>query len=136
MRQRWVTTEGSTTTTSIGKYCGAAHNDCNLNLNDKHWKLPVFVHNGKNFDFYFIALVPSLVSRKFDPISRKLEKLTSITSDNLLTSLEIETKSRKSSEALSLTVTYCTEQYDDFAASHASESIPVGDVLGLFRVTR
>jgi len=37
-----------------GEFRGAAHRICNLNLNYKHYKIPVFAHNGSGFDFNFI----------------------------------------------------------------------------------
>ena len=37
-----------------GKYRGAAHMSCNVNLNDKDYKTPVIFHNLKNYDAHFI----------------------------------------------------------------------------------
>ena len=37
-----------------GRYIGAAHNECNVNRNYKHFKIPVFFHNGKGYDSHFI----------------------------------------------------------------------------------
>jgi hypothetical protein len=37
-----------------GEYRGAAHQDCNVNFNYKNFKLPVVIHNLKNYDAHFI----------------------------------------------------------------------------------
>ena len=37
-----------------GKYIGSAHYDCNINRNNKNFKVPVFFHNGKGYDSHFI----------------------------------------------------------------------------------
>ena len=37
-----------------GKYRGAAHYGCNINFNYKDFKLPVIIHNLKNYDAHFI----------------------------------------------------------------------------------
>lgn len=37
-----------------GNFRGIAHYDCNINLNWKNWKIPVFFHNLKNYDSHFI----------------------------------------------------------------------------------
>jgi len=37
-----------------GQYRGAAHEDCNVNFNYKNFKLPVIIHNLKNYDAHFI----------------------------------------------------------------------------------
>lgn len=37
-----------------GEYRGAAHNICNINFNLKSIKIPVFIHNLKNYDGHFI----------------------------------------------------------------------------------
>ena len=37
-----------------GKFCGAAHQDCNINANLKNYKFPVIAHNSKNYDNHFL----------------------------------------------------------------------------------
>jgi len=37
-----------------GHYRGAAHNDCNINYHLKYFKLPVIIHNAKNYDMHLI----------------------------------------------------------------------------------
>ena len=37
-----------------GKYRGAAHYNCNINFNYKNYKIPVIIHNLKNYDAHFI----------------------------------------------------------------------------------
>jgi len=63
-----------------GKYRGAAHRICNLNLNYKHYKIPVFAHNGSGFDFNFIfKYLPDNIrihSIK-QTIAKSFEKITS-----------------------------------------------------------
>ncbi len=37
-----------------GKYRGAAHSICNINLNNKNIKIPVVAHNSKGYDSHFL----------------------------------------------------------------------------------
>eukprot|EP00051_Salpingoeca_urceolata_P021757 m.345087 g.345087 ORF g.345087 m.345087 type:complete len:722 (-) comp19858_c0_seq12:1220-3385(-) len=61
-----------------GKFRGAAHNSCNINLNDEHWKLPVFFHNGRGYDFHLLSESLVDVFGKINPISNDLQKMTQI----------------------------------------------------------
>ena len=46
-----------------GKYRGAAHGKCNISFNSKNFKIPVFIHNLKNYDEHIIiTLSVSLVN--------------------------------------------------------------------------
>ena len=63
-----------------GKYCGDAHNKCNLNyrIYPKSWKLPVVIHNLKGYNGHLI--VKSLKSGfgKVTVIPQNLEKYLSL----------------------------------------------------------
>jgi len=115
-----------------GKFRGAAHNICNLGLNEKEYKLPVFFHNGRGFDFHYLAPVIAQISTKFEPLCRDFESLTMITTeycqflDSCLhqnTSLEKWIKATRSTggrteaENLPLTTAYFSGRYTPEAAA-------------------
>ena len=67
-----------------GKYRGALHKECADKQSLSKWKLPVWFHNGRGFDFHYIAPLLPQISRKFDVISMTFEKITTITTDNMV----------------------------------------------------
>ena len=57
-----------------GKYRGAAHNSCNMQLR-RQYKIPVFFHNWRGYDSHFIVQeLPKFAKRKVSIIGQSLEK--------------------------------------------------------------
>jgi hypothetical protein len=68
-----------------GLYRGAAHQDCNVNFNYKHYKIPVYFHNMKNFDGHLI--IQALSDMGFSNIrliAQNFEKYMAITVGNFI----------------------------------------------------
>ena len=58
-----------------GLYRGCAHQDCNINLNHKNFKIPVFFHNLKGFDGHLIIQgLHKMNFSKIDIIAQNFEK--------------------------------------------------------------
>ena len=68
-----------------GKYRGCAHSICNLNYCNRHFKIPVFFHNMKNYDGHLIIQNAEKLSnkKKIDVIAQNSEKFISIGFDSL-----------------------------------------------------
>ena len=68
-----------------GKYRGCAHSICNLNYCIKHFKIPVFFHNMKNYDGHLIIQNAEKLSnkKKIDVIAQNSEKFINIGFDSL-----------------------------------------------------
>ena len=68
-----------------GKYRGCAHSICNLNYCNKHFKIPVFFHNMKNYDGHLIIQNAEKLSnkKKIDVIAQNSEKFINIGFDSL-----------------------------------------------------
>ena len=68
-----------------GKYRGCAHSICHLNYCHKHFKIPVFFHNMKNYDGHLIIQNAEKLSnkKKIDVIAQKSEKFINIGFDSL-----------------------------------------------------
>ena len=50
-----------------GKYRGAAHEKCNLDYCFKHFKVPVFFHNLKNYDAHLIIDKANELNQELNP---------------------------------------------------------------------
>ena len=68
-----------------GKYRGCAHGICNLNYCNRHFKIPVFFHNMKNYDGHLIIQNAEKLSnkKKIDVIAQNSEKFINIGFDSL-----------------------------------------------------
>ena len=68
-----------------GKYRGCAHSVCNLNYCIKHFEIPVFFHNMKNYDGHLIIQNAEKLSnkKKIDVIAQNSEKFINIGFDSL-----------------------------------------------------
>ena len=68
-----------------GKYRGCAHSVCNLNYCIKHFKIPVFFHNMKNYDGHLIIQNAEKLSnkKKIDVIAQNSEQFINIGFDSL-----------------------------------------------------
>ena len=68
-----------------GKYRGCAHSICNLNYCNRHFKIPVFFHNMKNYDGHLIIQNAEKLSnkKKIDVIAQNSEKFINIGFDSL-----------------------------------------------------
>ena len=68
-----------------GKYRGCAHSICNLNYCNKHFKIPEFFHNMKNYDGHLIIQKAEKLSnkKKIDVIAQNSEKFINIGFDSL-----------------------------------------------------
>ena len=68
-----------------GKYRGCAHSICNLNYCNKHFKIPMFFHNMKNYDGHLIIQNAEKLSnkKKIDVIAQNSEKFINIGFDSL-----------------------------------------------------
>ena len=67
-----------------GLYRGCAHAGCNINFNDKNFKVPVYFHNLKGFDGHLI--IQALAERNFsriNVIAQNFEKYMSFTAGGL-----------------------------------------------------
>ena len=53
-----------------GKYRGAAHEKCNLDYCFKHFKVPVFFHNLKNYDAHLIIEKANELNKELNPNKR------------------------------------------------------------------
>ena len=53
-----------------GKYRGAAHEKCNLDYCFKHFKVPVFFHNLKNYDAHLIIEKANELNQELNPNKR------------------------------------------------------------------
>ena len=68
-----------------GLYRGCAHQDCNLKLNHKNYKIPVYFHNLKGFDGHLI--IQALARKNFskiDIIAQNFEKYMSFSFGHFL----------------------------------------------------
>ena len=68
-----------------GKFRGAAHNDCNLQLKfePKNWKLPIFFHNLRGYDSHLIMQAVTDQHDKIMCIAQSSEKYMTFTLDKL-----------------------------------------------------
>ena len=68
-----------------GRYRGAAHDDCNLQFSMRYYKIPVFLHNLKNYDSHLIIERANELSEraKIDVIALNTEKFITFTFKNL-----------------------------------------------------
>ena len=68
-----------------GKYRGCAHSICNLNYCNRHFKIPVFFHNMKNYDGHLIIQNAEKLSnkKKIGVIAQNSEKFINIGFDSL-----------------------------------------------------
>ena len=67
-----------------GKFRGAACNDCNLQLKFTNYKLPVYFHNGKGFDFHFLVQnIGKYVHGNINVLPNSMEKFLSIEYGNI-----------------------------------------------------
>ena len=72
-----------------GKFRGPAHNDCNINYNYKYFKIPVFIHNSKNYDTHLIIeKIGDIInnSNKYNRLSiipQNTEKYIAVTWNNV-----------------------------------------------------
>ena len=66
-----------------GKYRGSAHRDCNIKVKLNH-KIPVVLHNLKNYDSHLIMQEPGKLSFKINVMPNALEKYMSCNINNEL----------------------------------------------------
>lgn len=68
-----------------GKYRGCAHDDCNLQCSMRYYKVPVFLHNLKNYDSHLIIERANELSEraKIDAIALNSEKIITVAFKNL-----------------------------------------------------
>ena len=66
-----------------GKYWGAVHRDCNINIS-LHYKTPIVFHNLKNYDAHLIMQEISKFDFKINVIANGLEKYSSFSLDDVL----------------------------------------------------
>ena len=68
-----------------GKYRGCAHDDCNLQFSMRYYKIPVFLHNLKNYDSHLIIERANELSEraKIDVIALNREKFITFAFKNL-----------------------------------------------------
>ena len=68
-----------------GKYRGCAHDDCNLQFSMRYYKIPVFLHNLKNYDSHLIIERANELSErgKIDVIAQNSEKFITFAFKNL-----------------------------------------------------
>ena len=68
-----------------GKYRGCAHDDCNLQFSMRYYKIPVFLHNLKNYDSHLIIERAHELSEKgrIDVIAQNSEKFITFAFKNL-----------------------------------------------------
>ena len=68
-----------------GKYRGCAHDDCNLQFSMRYYKVPVFLHNLKNYDSHLIIERAHELSQngKIDVIALNSEKFITFAFKNL-----------------------------------------------------
>ena len=65
-------------------YRGAAHNSCNLNYHSNK-EIPIFFHNGKNYDNHFLMQAMIDMEEKPKIIPTNTERYMSLTIKNLVT---------------------------------------------------
>ena len=68
-----------------GRYRGCAHDDCNLQFSMRYYKIPVFLHNLKNYDSHLIIERANELSEraKIDVIALNSEKFITFAFKNL-----------------------------------------------------
>ena len=68
-----------------GKYRGCAHDDCNLAFSMRYYKIPVFLHNLKNYDAHLIINKAHELSKnaKIDCVAQNSEKFITFGFKNL-----------------------------------------------------
>ena len=68
-----------------GKYRGCAHDDCNLAFSMRYYKIPVFLHNLKNYDAHLIINKAHGLSKnaKIDCVAQNSEKFITFGFKNL-----------------------------------------------------
>ena len=68
-----------------GKYRGCAHDDCNLQFSMRYYKIPVFLHNLKNYDSHLIIERANQLSErgKIDVIALNSEKFITFAFKNM-----------------------------------------------------
>ena len=68
-----------------GKYRGCAHDDCNLQFSMRYYKVPVFLHNLKNYDSHLIIERANELSQngRIDVIAQNSEKFITFAFKNL-----------------------------------------------------
>ena len=68
-----------------GKYRGCAHDDCNLQFAMRYYKIPVFLHNLKNYDAHLIIEKAVELSEKarIDAIAQNTEKFITFAFKNM-----------------------------------------------------
>ena len=68
-----------------GTFRGAAHNKCNINFNNKYFKIPVFFHNLKGYDAHLIIQeLNKFPDVRFSGIPQNTEKFISFSFNNLV----------------------------------------------------
>ena len=60
-----------------GRYRGAAHNHCNLEMNNRRTKLPIIFHNLRGYDSHFIVKAASKYNRQLSCIPNTMDKYMS-----------------------------------------------------------
>ena len=70
-----------------GKYGGSAHTDFNINLK-LNQKIPIVLHNLKNYDYHLIMLELGKFNLKTSVIPNRLEKYMSFTINNKLSFID------------------------------------------------
>ena len=68
-----------------GKYRGCAHDDCNLQFSMRYYKIPVFLHNLKNYDSHLVIERANELSEnaKIDVIAQNSEKFITFAFKNM-----------------------------------------------------
>ena len=68
-----------------GKYRGCAHDDCNLQFSMRYYKIPVFLHNLKNYDSHLVIERANELSEnaKIDVIAPNSEKFITFAFKNM-----------------------------------------------------
>ena len=67
-----------------GYFRGAACNNCNIQLKFDEYKLPVYFHNGKGFDFHFLVQnMGKYVKENINVLPNSMEKFLSISYGNI-----------------------------------------------------
>ena len=68
-----------------GKYRGCAHDDCNLQFSMRYYKIPVFLHNLKNYDSHLVIERANQLSEnaKIDVIAQNSEKFITFAFKNM-----------------------------------------------------
>jgi hypothetical protein len=66
-----------------GQFRGAAHNECNINFNYGDYKIPLLIHNLKNYDAHFIISTIPKEMNNIDVIANNSEKFITFTIGNI-----------------------------------------------------